>query len=136
MNEANTLTLETGKYYRTRDGKKAYVYGVNPFATVGGEHEVVGVIDGYGQETWHRDGHWFSQGDKPCDLVAEWVEPKRIKGWVNVYPGVIGDMPSKVIVNNCLHETRGDADAHAMSIRIACIEIDVLEGHGLQGEAV
>lgn len=135
MNEAQTLTLEAGKYYRTRDGRKAFLAGRNPFES---SIQLVwtGYVEGgiaiYG---WLASGHFrYADGrEDDCDLVAEWVEPKRIKGWVNIYPHP--NMPQDVIVNNALHETKEKADGHSVGGRIACIEIDILEGHGLNGEA-
>ncbi|RWE44218.1 hypothetical protein [Mesorhizobium sp.] len=131
------LQLEAGKYYLTRDGRKGFVAGSSPFGSTVDCHQVVGYIDCDTHALgWGKDGfYWANKDEDARDLVAEWVEPKRIKGWVNIYPDVNGNMPSKVIVNNCLHGTKDDADDHAMTGRIACIEIDVLEGQGLEGEA-
>lgn len=132
MNEAQALTLEVGKYYLTREGKRAFVSGNNPF-TYGSHIRLIGVVDGWGVQGWDANGVYTTMGQHYLDLVAEWVEPKRIKGWVNIYPHP--NMPQDVIVNNALYETKEKADGHSVGGRIACIEIDVLEGHGLNGEA-
>lgn len=80
------------------------------------------------------NGKWLSTREG-FDLVAEWVEPKRIKGWINIYPSDEEEQDNPVPVRSGVHDTRDNADKLALrSRRIACIEIDVLQGHGL-GEA-
>ena len=121
MNDKQTLTLEAGKFYRTRNGRKAFVGCENPFAD-GSTLRVFGYIEGAGIAIWRTDGCYFSDGAAASsDLVAEWVEPKRIKGWVNIDEDYCAYR----------YDTRKQADAKASKDRIACIEIDVLEGEGL-----
>ncbi|MGG7581717.1 hypothetical protein [Rhizobium sp. Nf11,1] len=128
MNEAKALTLEAGKYYRTRDGRKAFVSGTNPFSE-GSHIRAIGVVYGNGVQGWDLSGAFSSLGGHGLDLVDEWVEPKRIKGWLNVYPE--NDESFDIVK---YHPTREQADVSALSTRIACIKIDVLEGEGLNGE--
>lgn len=47
------------------------------------------------------------------------AEPKRVRGFVNIYSAT-------------LHKDKANANLFADSSRIACIEIDVPEGHGLE----
>ena len=53
------------------------------------------------------------------------VRAQRIKGWVNIY----AENGGKAI--GPIHETKRGADKLACSTRLACIEIDCLEGDGL-----
>ncbi len=67
--------------------------------------------------------------DSPFDIVsiAPKPEPKRIKGWINLY-----DKNSCYQgIGDALYDTRKDADNNACKSRKACIEIDVAEGEGL-----
>lgn len=64
--ELVSLTIETGKFYRTRDGRK-----VGPI-----DHNGFGV---YGSPEY--PGHWYENGlsysdntHSPTDLIAEWVD--------------------------------------------------------------
>jgi hypothetical protein len=66
------------------------------------------------------------------DIIAEWVESKRINGWINLYPS---DTEMGVIANNVINPSKELADKFAMPDRVACIEIDVLEGEGLEVRA-
>lgn len=73
------MRFESGKYYRTRGGKKAFVAAVrNPFYAAG--WPVVGFIeDGERVEEWQISGYW-SQPEDPNDrdLIAEWKEPVTV----------------------------------------------------------
>lgn len=111
------IRLEAGKFYRTADGRKAFVVGRNhPFdrkATTT-TYPFYGFIEGQGlSETnwWTQNGGSFGADT----LIAEWVEPKRIKGWVSVDAN---GMTSR------LFETRAGA-IDWMKNPGACIEIDV-----------
>lgn len=144
MNEAQTLTLEAGKYYRTRDGRKVFVVGFgDPFLNRP-FYEVLGRIQGVDSpRSWNAMGFHINGCESGADLVAEWVEPKRIKGFVNLYKGtnpyISGSTYGEVEAHfGSVKFTREECDRvaadHPYKLRIACIEIDVLEGHGL-GEA-
>ena len=66
------LAIEAGKFYRTRDGRKATVETDDKEDNF----PLRGTLDGR-EEVWGRDGAWWIGGathDK--DLVAEWVEPQ------------------------------------------------------------
>lgn len=66
----STLTIEAGKFYKTRDGRK-----VGPVTHNG--HGVFGA-PGFGQNRWYATGRSYSDSKTlPTDLVAEWIdEPK------------------------------------------------------------
>lgn len=114
------MTIELGKQYRTRDGRKVRVYAVDG----GGEFCVHGAIlvdDTWISMAWRGDGSWIGK-DSSAELIE--VKPRiKRKFWVNVYKHcVMGDT----------HIDRESADKYDMH-RIACVEIDidVEEGHGL-----
>ncbi|MEZ5781176.1 MAG: hypothetical protein R3D70_05955 [Rhizobiaceae bacterium] len=133
-----TLMLEAGKFYRTRDGRRAFVshvLGVSPFPNkIRDDFPVTGYIDGTGYApVWRLDGS-FGNRSHDNDLVAEWVEPKRIKGWVNIFADKGVDYPTGYRVGCATHATKADAQRFAEGM-VATVEIDVLEGQGLEGEA-
>jgi hypothetical protein len=70
-----SLKLEVGKYYRTRDGRKAGP--LRPFG--GNELKFQGPIAGDESDcdySWRPDGAWGLKGWKPSDrdIVAEWTD--------------------------------------------------------------
>ncbi|MEH2700239.1 hypothetical protein GFL93_09315 [Rhizobium leguminosarum bv. viciae] len=145
MNDKQSLTLEAGKYYRTRDGRKAFVSATAPegFSNPDTDGQFAGFIDGMGARMWGNDGGYLDFDQSDYDLMAEWGEPKRIKGWVNVYSGNDENYGNPHNIDSSQHcghvyPKRAHADIAAVSLsgrnRIACIEIDVLEGAGLEGE--
>lgn len=76
------MQLEAGKFYKTRDGRKAFVGAVNPpFEEVNDDEQAIGWIDGqrcsYG---WEKDGrHIKSSETHSEDLVSEWIDqPQEI----------------------------------------------------------
>lgn len=78
---------------------------------------------------WERNGFYnVGEHPSPFDIVAitPKPEPKRIKGWVNVYAPRL-----RPIIHFSLYEQKEDADASAGQGRIACVCIDVAEGEGL-----
>lgn len=81
MNDATTLEIKTCRYYRTRDGKRAYVSGILPRLMASldcgfGDFQFVGFIEGFSEPVmWCVDGryHETSEWDieDTWDLVAE-----------------------------------------------------------------
>lgn len=127
------LKLQAGKYYRNREGGKVFIAAVdvaNPFRPTDKETCLGYVAEDKNPRWFKANGaKLWSEGDNGLDLVDEWKEPKRIKGWFNVYTTTMGK-PDKHPWGY-LHPTREAADADAGPGRIACIELDVLEGEGL-----
>ena len=74
---------------------------------------------------WLRSLALLCDGDRRFegvyDLLNAPAPKKRIKGWLSIYPN--GNTGS-------VRPTRAKCDELAASNRIACIEIDVEEGHG------
>lgn len=77
--------------------------------------------------------------ETPNDAVAEWVEPKRIKGWLAIAANINERDPIRdgnyYAGSLTVGKTRQNAIDMSTGKLVACIEIDVLEGHGLNGEA-
>ena len=73
------MKIEAGKFYKTRDGKKAFVASFtppNPFPDGGNtRYPFTGYVQGWDMETWTADGISFSDEENITDLVAEWREP-------------------------------------------------------------
>lgn len=68
------MQIEAGKYYRTRDGRKAFVAGIIPSGE--SEYPCVGWVEGETNgESWKIDGCFFAGSDRDRDLVAEYREP-------------------------------------------------------------
>lgn len=80
------MKIEVGKYYRTRDGRKAYVGYRHP-EIAKTKYVLVGhvVADNRSLLTfkWLACGQWRVCGESDSDLVAEWIEPT--KHYVKVY---------------------------------------------------
>ncbi|MBB4345161.1 hypothetical protein [Rhizobium leguminosarum] len=139
MNDKQTLTLEVGKYYRTRDGKKAYagyVMAESPFNGSKPLYPVSGWVDGEAMpQCWNLDGSLHEpENEHKFDLVAEWIEPRRIKGWV-----AVGAETGSHVRCTHIHPSKEAAIRYLRGPSyndntFAVIEIDVLEGTGLEGE--
>lgn len=74
--------------------------------------------------SWGLDGRYNAHQPHPFDIVAVTPkpEPKRIRGWVNVYDEGRGCWR---------YDTKEEADRNAFGSRVACVYIDVAEGEGL-----
>ena len=73
------MKIEAGKYYRTRDGRKAYVSAVileNPFGSPRFEcdYPCRGFIEDSGYSSWQLNGKWAHENNDSTDLVAEWSD--------------------------------------------------------------
>jgi hypothetical protein len=71
------LKLVAGKYYRTRDGRKAYVAAAleNPLGRPASD-PIVGFI-GDDDFSWRENGQFLPSQLSACDLIAEWREPRE-----------------------------------------------------------
>ena len=74
------MQIEAGKYYRTRDGRKAFVFCIatNPFGRCD-HYQAKGYLDEAGgvHASWcHVNGKWTSN-DSLYDLIAPWVDPPK-----------------------------------------------------------
>lgn len=69
------LTLKSYIYYKTRDGRKAFVGFIHPHPQ--NAWPCHGYIEGEFQaRIWERGGRYVHGLDSPVDIVAEWTEPK------------------------------------------------------------
>jgi hypothetical protein len=78
------LKIIAGRYYRTRDGRKAFVAGRNPFCDSLDSHRAfVGAFEtGQQEASWDERGRYIIHYESKEDLVAEWREPRKFKLWV------------------------------------------------------
>lgn len=125
------MKLEAGKCYRTRHGHKAFIRHIlktNPLSNTDLDFPVSGVMNKDNAMTWTDCGRYNDDGiESIYDLVAEWQEPKRLKGWLNIYCwNEDGRLEAGAV-----YPDRVTADSESASNRKACIEIDVPEGQGL-----
>lgn len=127
------MKLEAGKYYRTRDERKAYVAAVlSPFKHLDPDFLAIGWIEGSDSalaRMWNPNtGAFITDDSCQADLVAEWKEPKIIKGWLNIYSeNSVGD-----IVTGYIYPTleRARSVSNNSNVRAIC-EISCVEGDGL-----
>lgn len=66
---APELELEIGKFYKTRDGKKAYVFAVNS----AGKFNVA--IEGEGAYSVFAGGYYSEEEETDGDLIGLWAKP-------------------------------------------------------------
>ena len=86
------IQLEAGKFYRTRDGRKAYVLGQNPF--LGDDERFLGFVEKAGGSSyrfaWAGNGRRANHATfgSDTDLVDIWREPLERYCVVEVQNGV------------------------------------------------
>lgn len=63
------LTFEEGKFYKTREGKKAYISKITTT-------RFYGIITGKTSlDTWNLEGmHWYDKSPHKNDLISKWEE--------------------------------------------------------------
>ena len=118
--ERTLMKLEAGKYYKTRNGLKAYVEFIrqdNPFRDYIPEYPAIGFIESYGEHMWKTNGEFSVPNDYELDLISEWREPIKISGWVNISD----------IFTSGLYKTKEEADFCAGQSRRACIYVSGVE---------
>ncbi len=120
------MQIESGRYYKTRDGRKALVCTVlddSPFSSAAPEYPFSGwIANDVKETTWCKEGRKYSDlavmGINSSDLVAEWRHPIKVEGWINIYAsGAAG----------ILHHSKYKADARAEPGRTACIFVSGTE---------
>lgn len=118
-----------GKAYKMRNGDKAVFVGLKPFT----EKTLLFVYKYPNTVNEHTiEGRYWSFNDNhPNDIIGEWHEPKKVKGWVNVY----GCYPTYVLCDFYFSKMESDKMSVlprlGSSKRIACIPIEFTEGEGL-----
>lgn len=114
------LKIEAGKFYKCRDGRKAFVAGRSPFPS---HWPFVGVIEGASLETygWQDNGVYDCSGDDEEDLIAEWREPVAVTATILLVRNARGE--AVVVAGNGLSHPRV----------IARRTLTITEGEGLPG---
>jgi len=80
-----SLTIETGKYYRTRDGRKVGPMRRQAFGWVASKR-----IIATDQCDWYEGGNFSRYRDREHDLVAEWVdEPSSNDNSPSTTPAIV-----------------------------------------------
>lgn len=82
------LILEAGKFYRTREGRKAEVLYIIPEKYNEAQRVLVGLDSSI--EKYELNGNYWGSGkEDPNNLVSEWKDPVRVQKTIyfNVYPG-------------------------------------------------
>lgn len=86
-----TLKLEVGKYYKTRDGRKASIIRKNETP----DNYLVDHIE-QGYQLYHYPSGKSNLGDRRDDLIAEWTDaptgPVRTVTRKEIVPGVYGSV--------------------------------------------
>lgn len=88
----NELKLEVGKWYETRNGKKAFVAFEYRSRNGFTHHGYVKEGDFDDTISWHSDGVHYRAERTNYDLIEEWKEPLKGEGWMNVYKNTYGDV--------------------------------------------
>lgn len=113
---------------QTADDKRPQDYEVIAVGRdlVGGK-SIVAIVGGFAHE-FYGDGRTHGpQTDYWLDLIPP---KRRIQGWVNVYPAMVGRNES-ACAGVPIFSDRRHADESATAQRLACIYIDIEEGEGL-----
>lgn len=66
------IKLQPGKYYRTRDGRKAYCLGFDPFAI--GKDKMAVAVKNNGLLNYYEDGSYCCDDEDEIDIIDEWTE--------------------------------------------------------------
>ena len=82
------MKIEAGKYYKTRGGSRAFIGAKKPEG-FNGDYDFFGVVEEARSEKWISGSCWKANGrtvlaNDDHDIVGEWKETKRIKGWVSL----------------------------------------------------
>jgi hypothetical protein len=90
------MKIEVGKFYKTRDGRKARIYAVDgrDYTKI---HGAVFEDGGWASLTWFENGIFYIDGKEyVLDLVSEWEEPKpRMLAYFSRYSGEVFLFSSK-----------------------------------------
>jgi hypothetical protein len=122
------MKLEAGKYYRTRDGRKAYVAAIAP-EWVATDYPVLGWVD-IATIRWRADGKEV-RNESPCDLISEWTdEPEKKEDtarYLYAYHNIIEADESGEIVSKGVSFMDGKSKGLDRSIYIGRIRLEPME---------
>ena len=72
------MKIEVGKFYRTRDGRKARIYaldGTDEYPI----HGAILYLNGeWGSYVWNNAGCYLPTQPHPSDLVSEWIDKPEV----------------------------------------------------------
>ena len=72
------MKIEKGKFYRTRDGRKAEIYSTDNYESRFSVHGRI-LKSSAGPQGWTDSEAYLSSGPEHClDLVAEWFDKPEI----------------------------------------------------------
>ncbi len=112
--------------FQTSDGRLARILA-DDISDLQGRSVAVAIMEEYGREwvtLFTPQGMWSGT---TRTLIRR---PVKRRGWVNVYECNFGATCGAEV--GAIHSTRDDADRRKGADRIACIEIEFLEGEGLE----
>ena len=124
----SNLVIEVGKWYKTRNGKPAYVGYIIP------DDKVKWCIQGYIAKddksfdcviAWNKDG-MYNNVIGGHDLIEEWKEPKSGVGYVNVYSD-----KHQGVYYGTMQKTKTEANRFSRCAQqhlIACVRVEWKEG--------
>lgn len=78
------MKFELGKFYKTRDGRKAQIFMLDNGAEI-----ILGMVQNkdniWFSNQWRTDGRIYHNHETPNDLVGEWREPikKVMEVWID-----------------------------------------------------
>jgi hypothetical protein len=69
-----SIKFEVGKFYRTRDGRKALVFNIVSSDEI---YPIRVAIIGLGSTAYMRSGRIWVNKESPNDLIAEWIDADK-----------------------------------------------------------
>lgn len=76
------MNIETGKFYKTRDGRKATIYVIyeepDVFKNI---HGATFRGDQWWVCSWHKNGKFLTNEEWGLDIISEWTEPHPAESW-------------------------------------------------------
>lgn len=97
------MKIEVGKFYKTRDGRKARIY-----ATDGISDTLHGAIlheGGWVSYAWHESGLHYLNTREGTDLVSEWREPVKLEFEAKAFVNDEEDRTCIAVPSSCGNKT-------------------------------
>jgi hypothetical protein len=98
------MKFEIGKFYKTRDGRKAQIFMLDNGAgfMMGTVLQENGI---WFSKHWICDGTIYINSDSPDDLISEWEEPKKPK----LLAPAIAKLNNKYFISDIIFESEKEA---------------------------
>jgi len=72
------MKIEVGKFYKTRDGRKARIYAVDGGSDTPVHGAILGPGRGWNTYVWNNSGiNYYSRPDD-CELISEWTDKPEV----------------------------------------------------------